>query len=652
MTTSLLLQQAQSALAAGRDGEALDLLRRASVQDPRNPEALFHLGNLLALRREFASAIMMYERALQFAPAHPELVVNLGVAHGHVGDTAKAEARYREVLRRHPSHARALGNFAQSLFQREDFQGARELYDRLLSVMPQAGADVWNKCGICQQRLGDRVAAEQSFRRALALAPNAAEINANLALLLYDSRRYGAARELLHRAHALDPRRLLVAAQALVADLQFCDWHDFERRRDAMVAAVSSLASEPRQSVPPYLLLAICDDPVLQSAAAKHWAWPVASAAPGASSPRRFRAAGTPLRIGFVSSALHEHPVPRLIVELLERLDRGRFDVRGYANGRGKTDALRARIERAVTAIVELGHLPTAAAVDRVRADGIDILFDLTGHTGQARPDLFAARPAPVQVNFLGYAGTLGGSYYDFIITDDYTTPPGAQAHFSERLCAVGECYLPSDTRREIAPRNLDRAEYGLAGDAFVFASQAASYKILPDLFNVWMRLLRSLPDAILWLRPAEETTQKNLRAEADRRGVDPRRLVFAPSEPLPRYLARYALADLYLDTYPFGSHTTVNDALFSGIPVLTIAGRSMAARASGAQLRAAGLPELIAASAAEYETIALALARDRQHLRTLKAHLARDGHAIPLFDMEGYVRAFEAAIDRMWAEA
>ncbi|HEX7270711.1 MAG TPA: tetratricopeptide repeat protein, partial [Casimicrobiaceae bacterium] len=576
---------------------------------------------------------------------------NLGITHAQAGAADRAEACYREALLRQPAHPGALGNLAHLQFGREDFASALETYDRLVAMIPQAGPEIWNNRGICQQRLGDRAAAEQSFRRALALEPESAEINANLGLLLCEGRRYDAAAPLLRRAHALEPRRALVAAQALDVDLQFAEWRDFERRRDAVLAAVATFDSQPKQSVPPYLLLALCDDPALQLAAAKRWAWPEP---PSARDDERKPRAGSQdgrARIGFVSTAFHEHPVPRLLIGLLEHLDRARFDVHAYSLGRGEADALRARIERAVTAVVDLGHSPAAAMAERIRDDGIGMLFDLTGHTGQGRPDLFASRAAPVQVNYLGYAGTLGASYYDFVITDRFTTPEAARADFVERLCYVGECYLPSDPARQKAVPAPERAEYGLGEDAFVFMTQAATYKIQPPLFDVWMRLLRSLPEAVLWLRPADPAVQKNLRAEADRRGVDPRRLVFAPSEPLPRYLARFALADLYLDTYPFGSHTTVNDALAAMLPVLTIAGRSMAARASAAQVRAASLPELVAGSSTEYESLARALSRDRWRLDSLASRLRRDGSASTLFDMQRYARSFEAALDRIWAE-
>jgi protein O-GlcNAc transferase len=641
-----LLRRAQTALARGGARAAIELLQRAAALDPTDAEPAFHLGNLLAVQGETAAAIAAYERALHSAPEHAELRVNLGITLGQAGEGARAEQCFDEVLRREPAHAGALGNLAHALFRRAAFAAALAHYDRLLAVMPAAGAEIWNNRGVCQQQLGERGGAEQSFRRALALEPQSAAIAANLGLLLCDAGALEAAKPALEHALALDPRRALVAAQLFHVDLQFADWQNFEQRRDELVASVATLAQRPGQTVPPYLLLATCDDPALQLAAARRWAWPESGMQAGVAAASRDHAA--PLRLGFVSSAFHDHPVPRLVVDLLERLDRARYRVYAYALGRGPNDALRQRIEHGVDAFVELDHQATADAVARIRTDAIDVLFDLTGHTGQARPDLFAARPAPVQVNYLAYAGTLGARYWDYVLTDAYTTPPGEEVHFSEQCCYLGACYLPGDSARApVTPPPL-RSDYGLPDSAFVFITQAAAYKILPPLFSLWTRLLASIPDALLWLRPVAATAAANLRAEAARRGIDPQRLVFAPLDPAPRYLARYALADLYLDTYPFGSHTSVNDALFAGLPVLTLAGRSMAARASAAQLVAVGLPELVAASYDQYEATARALADDRARLRALRERLGSAGRLSPLFDMVAYTRAFEAAVERM----
>ena len=643
-----LLKEAHRALTAGRTvvGAAFVDQALARKLDASHGEALFDIGNLLAERDATAAAIAVFRRALQIFPGHPGLLINLGAQLDRVGDVARAERCYREVLSRRPREIVALANLAHLLFTQQRYADALVAYDRLVGIAPDAPAEVWNNRGVCQKYLRDP-GAEDSFRRAIELAPDAPQILANLGFLLAEKRRYEEARPILERARALDPSRLQVAAQCLELQLQFADWSNFEANRAAIVAAVARPGG-PGQAVPPFAFLSICDDPALQLAAARSFAWPPSSEKGPVVDAK---AATGRIRLGFAASAFHDHPIPRLIIELLERLDRSRFETYAYELDSGTHDAMHARIAGTVDTFAELGRLSTQDAVARIRADRIAILFDLTGHTEYARPDVFAARAAPVQVSYLGQAGTLGADYYDFAIGDATSTPLSLQPYFVEKLVDVGECYFPSDSQRAVAVPAPSRAGYGLPAAGFVFIVQAAPYKILPEMFELWMRLLGDVDDSVLWLRPMHGVPMGNLRAEARKRSVAPERLVFAPQEPAPRYIARFALADLYLDTHPFGSHTTVNDALFAGLPVVTLAGRSMASRASASQLGAVGFPELVAHSHEEYAAIAFALARDRDRLSAITTNLRERGHASPLFDMAAYTRRFEEAIVRMYRD-
>jgi predicted O-linked N-acetylglucosamine transferase (SPINDLY family) len=651
VSADTLLAEARSALASGHVDAAKARVDRASALElePRHAELLFFLGNELGERNESAAAIAVFERALELAPGNPSLLVNLGLQFDAVGEPDRAERCYRDVLARRPGEIAALANLAQLLFVQERYGEALEIYDRLVAGAPDAPADVWNNRGVCQKSMQNSTAAEESFRRALALQPDSPQVLANLGFLLYELVRYDEARPLLRRAHEFDPDRLQLAAQLLDLDLQFADWHDFDRRQARIVEGVKTLRAldrRPRQTVPPFTFLALCDDPSLQRAAARSFAWP---RAPG-TRPRTLTEYASPakrLRIGFVSAAFQEHPETRLLIGLLERLDSSRFDVYAYALESAGAAPMRARVAKVTRGLREVERMSADQIVAGIRNDAIAILFDLTGHTAHARPDVFAARPAPVQVNFLGYAGTLGAAYYDYIITDAYTTPQSEQANFEERLLPVAQCYIPSDPERVLGALP-SRASYGLPADAFVFTSQAAPYKVLPKMFDLWARLVASVDGSVLWLRPMRPEAQANLRNEAMRRGIAGERLIFASSEPMPQYLARYRLADLYLDTYPFGSHTTVNDALFAGLPVLTLAGRSMAARASASQVRAAGLPEMIASSHQDYESIALSLVRNRERLEGLTARLRSQGRTSALFDMTSYARRFEDAVLRI----
>jgi protein O-GlcNAc transferase len=647
-----LLKDARRALDAGRVVAADAFLGQALQKklEARHGELLFDLGNRFADNQRTAPAIRIFERALLLFPGHSGLLVNLGVQLDVSGATARAERCFREALDSDADMVAALANLAQLLFTHERFAEALGCYDRLVVMAPEAPAQVWNNRGVCQRNVRT-AGAEQSFRTALERMRDSPQILANLGFLLCEQRRHDEALPLLERSRALDPSRLQVAAQVLDLRMQLADWTDFERDRRAILAGVAALGATPGQTVPPFTLLSICDDPALQLAAARSFAWPSASAAAASAVAAGGLATEEPLRVGFVAAAFHDHPVARLIVDLFERLDRRRFAIIAYEVGSGTPDALQARIRAAVSEFRQLGALSSTDAVARIRDDGIAMLFDLTGHTEHARPDIFAARPAPVQINFLGYAGTLGAPYYDHVVTDAYVTPAAEQENFTEALAYVGECYFPSDSKRAIDTTVRTRTDYSLPEDAFVFCSQAAPYKINPDLFALWMRLLARVDDSVLWLRPMPAIAEANLRREAEARGIGAGRLVFAPHEPAPRYLARFRLADLYLDTSPFGSHTAVNDALFAGLPVLTLSGRGMAARASASQLLPAGLPELIATTQEEYEAIALALVDDRARLAQLAAGLRDGGSTRALFDMTRYTREFEAMLLRISQE-
>jgi protein O-GlcNAc transferase len=650
VSADTLLDEARSAIEGGRVDAAMARIDRAWALklETRHAESLFALGNLLGERSEPAAAISVFERALKLAPGSPSLLVNLGLQLDAVGERSRAERCYRDVLAARPGEIAALANLAYLLFAQQRFADALEIYDRLVAAAPDAPAEVWNNRGVCQKSAQDGAGAEQSFRRALAVQPDSAQVLANLGFLLYEQMKYEESRLLLRRAHELDPDRLQLAAQLLDVDLQFADWRDFDRRVARLVEGVRTLAdvgTSARQAVSPFTMLAVCDDPSLQQAAARSIAWSQTRVPRGISlvgnSPSRR------LRIGFVSAALKEHPETRLVIGLLEALDRDRFDVYAYALRAADATPLRDRVVSATRAFREVERMAAEKIAAIIRDDAIDVLFDLTGHTAHSRPDVFAARPAAVQINFLGYAGTLGAAHYDYVITDDYTTPASLQEYFDERFLAFAPCYIPSDPMRIIDPIP-SRASYGVPEGAVVFMCQAAPYKILPEMFNRWARIVARVDGSVLWLRPMRPEAEANLRREAGRRGIAEERLIFAPGEPLPRYLARYALADIYLDTYPFGSHTTVNDALFAGLPVLTLSGRGMAARASASQVSAVGLPELIASSYDDYESIALALAHDPALLAEITARLRRQGRTSPLFDMTAYARRFEEAVSRI----
>ena len=334
----------------------------------------------------------------------------------------------------------------------------------------------------------------------------------------------------------------------------------------------------------------------------------------------RPRRAGSRIALGYLSADFRTHPVAQLIVETFERHDRARFAVHGYSYGRDDGTPFRRRLAGAFDRFIDLQEASLAEAVRQITADEVDILIDLTGYTRHARTAILAFRPAPIQVNYLGYPGTMGTATVDYILVNPFVVPPEQQPFFTEKLVHLPDCYQPNDGKREIASRAVSRVECGLPEKGFVFCSFNASYKIGPDVFETWMILLKAVPGSVLWLLEDNRFAPGNLRREAEARGVAASRLVFAPRLPLAEHLARHQAADLFLDTFPVNAHTTASEALWAGLPLLTIAGETFVSRVAGSLLRTVGLAELVTSCLDDYRAMALRLANDPGLLADLRA--------------------------------
>jgi protein O-GlcNAc transferase len=609
-----------------------------------DPEAHYMLGNLEGDRNNFEAAADHFRAALLRAPTHPQIRASLGLALDELGDLREAEACFRQAFDSVAEPPYPLtAALARNLFRQRRFVEALRYFDILARKFDIVDANLNAAYAVCLSSAGREDEADTMFRRAIERDHAPPGIARDYAAFLMRRERYADAMRILEQAHVRSDSDLLASSMLLVCRLQLADWRDIGGLRTTITDGAARGLTAVDDIVPAYDFLAVCDDPLLQRTVAQRWANAEASDIAPPSPARSWK--GDKLRLGFVSSDYNNHPVGRLVVGLFERLDRRRFEIAAYATAEKGNDRFGARIESAVDRYRMLDRRDPVASARTLANDAIDVLFDLNGFSGGEAVRIFAHRPAPVQINFLGYTGTLGSSAYDFIVTDRHCVPPEQQAAFTERLLYVDPCYLPSDPQRQVATSISSRSDYALPSRAFVFAAFAAVYKIVPEMFDCWMTLLRDVPDSVLWLRHLPSDRLERLRGEAARRGVDGARLFSAQGENIDRYLARFALADLLLDSAPFGSHTTVNDALYTGLPVVTIVGASFASRASASQVRAIGLPEMIADSRDRYVEIARTLATDPARLAQIKRLLADARSRSSLFDMAAYTRAFEAAV-------
>ena len=667
---------------SGRAEEAEQRFRRVVELDPGDGDALFNLASLLAELHRYSDAETVYRRALEVAPDNPHLWFGLAVICQGGRDRIEESTRYlHRCIELKPDIADAHYALASRLYSLGRLADAVRSYEETLRLDPNR-LDAHGDLGSIRLNEGRYADAEKHLRTATRLAPSSAVAHYNLGNVLLrqgflddaathylsaiklqpdfsDARQglgaiyarkgeRGLAIDQYTKALNFHPDNAIARENLLHEMQQVCDWSRFEELTEQQRAGIREGLDQP---VSPYSLLWLPSTPQEQLTCARTFA---ERRAMGVSDDRgrlRFSFEREPkarLRIGYLSADFREHPGAHLIAELVELHDRERFELVAYSYGPDDGSAIRERLKRAFDRFVDLSPLPHAEAASRIHADGIEILLDLTGYAMFCRPEILALRPAPIQVNFLGYPGTMGATFIDYMVTNRFMTPPEHAAHYSEQPVYMPGSHQANDRKRVVA-ETPPRSQLGLPEGAFVFCCLTQAVKITPDVFATWMRLLKALPGSIAWLVNSDPLAVANLRREAQRHGVAPDQLVFAPHVPIANHLARLRAADLYLDTFPYNAHSTAADALWVGLPLLTCVGDTFASRMAGSLLTAVGLTELITGSLEEYETLALRLGRDRQHLAALRSKLARNRDTTTLFDTPGYARHLETAFRQMW---
>jgi predicted O-linked N-acetylglucosamine transferase (SPINDLY family) len=634
--------------AQGHLDQAIAHYQRALALRSDYAEVHCNLGVALQAQGHLDQAIAHYQRALALRSDYAEVHCNLGVALQAQGHLDQAIAHYQRALALRPALADAHHNFANALREQGRLADAMAFHRKALEFRPEY-PEAYNNMGVIVLEQDRCQEASAYFRQALALRPTYAEAHNNLGNVFKEQGKLAEAVACYRQALTLKPN-CAEAENQLMHQLQhLCDWAELE----TLFARQKALLEEnPSAEIPPFTMMAIPSSSADQLRCAQNWVAkrlaPIARLRDGLEF-RFHRVAKPRLKLGYLSADFHQHATAYLIAELFELHDRTRFEVWAYSYGPDDGSPMRQRLVRACDRFTDIGSASYEAAARQIHADGIDVLVDLKGYTRGTRTQILALRPAPIQVNYLGFPGTLGADFVDYIITDRFITPPDQEPFFTEKLVYLPDCYQANDRQRPIAEPTPTRAECGLPETGFIFCCFNNSYKITPEVFTIWTRLLQKLPDSVLWLLEANPAVAVNLRREAAARGVAPDRLVFAPRMSLAEHLARHRRADLFLDTLPVTAHTTGSDALWAGLPVLTCAGETFASRVAGSLLTAIGLPELITYSLEEYEARALHLAHHPNELTALRERLVQNRLPAPLFDTPRFTRHLETAYRLMW---
>ena len=627
----------------GQPGEAVASYRRALGIKPDHAEAHCNLGNALQALGQLEEAAACYRRALEIKPNLVEAHYNLGTTLIALGEFDDAVACFRRALEIKPDYAEALNNLGIALKALGQFDGAIDCYGRALEINP-GHAEVHRNLGNALKDLGQLENAVQSYRRAVAIKPDVVEAHCNLAIALKALGQLEDALSSYGRAMDLKPDHEFLYGDWLHTKMKVCDWNNMD---DHFSQLFEKIDRNERASSP-FPILALSSSLPLQGKVAQIYVR--ARLSPGrelpkiAKHPRRKK-----IRIGYFSADFHDHATAYLIAELLERHDRSRFELTAFSFGPDRSDGMRRRISASFDDFIDVRNKSDRDVATLSRNLEIDIAVDLKGFTQDSRPGIFSVRAAPVQVSYLGYPGTMGAGFIDYLIADPTLVAASHEKDYSEKIAYLPNSYQVNDTKRLISERVFTRVELGLPQTGFVYCCFNNNYKITPDIFGSWMRILKQVQGSVLWLFEDNALAAKNLRREAELRGVGAERLIFAKQMALPEHLARHRHADLFLDTLPYNAHTTASDALWAGLPVLTRLGDTFAGRVAASLLTAIGLPELITSTPEAYEALAIGLAANPDKLTTIKRKLVDNRLTTPLFDTRLFARHIEAAYTAMY---
>jgi len=630
----------------GRPGDALVAYDRAVALQPLDSEAQFNRGVALASLGRLEEALAAYDRAIAVRADHAPAHHNRGVALMALKRPLEALASYDRALAAAPNDAETFSNRANALVELRRLAEAVASYDRAIALRPEY-AEACNNRGVALKELKRLEEAIASYDAAIAINPDYAEALTNRANALRDLKRLEEASASYDAAAAIDPGLDFLMGEALHARMLACDW----RRHDEDLAAIGAGIAANARVVAPFIALSAFDSCALHLAAARIWVeakYRRSEAAPFAAAHEAARR----IRVGYFSSDFRLHPMSLLMQGVFRSHDRARFETTAFSFDNRPGDALNLRLRDAFDHFLDVSALSEQQVALLSRRRSIDIAVDLAGFTGGRRTGVFAQRAAPLQVNFLGFPGTMAAPFMDYVIADSTVVDASTLSRYSEKIVALPDTYYPTSYGDEIfrTDRTFGRAELGLPERGVVYCCFNNNYKITPDVFALWMRILRRVEGAVLWLFEDNATAAANLRREAASRGVAADRLIFARRMPVAEHLARLQAADLFLDTFPYNAHTTATDALWAGVPIITKPGESFAARVAASVLKAGNAPELIVATWERYEALAIDLATNPDRLAAIKRQLAGNRSTAPLFDTARYTRNLETALAAMQA--
>jgi predicted O-linked N-acetylglucosamine transferase (SPINDLY family) len=592
---------------------------------------------------QFQNALPYMEKAIALLPNDAGAHFNLGVNLNDLGKLELAVGSYRRALEINPNFSGAHNNLGIVLKKMGRSNEAEASYLAALAIKSDF-AQAYNNLGNINKDRGQIAEAEKNFRSAIQYKQDYADAYYNLGITLIGVQRYEESTDCFKKVLSLKPDYLFATSFYLYSKMQCCNWEGIEEDFKSLCCGIDT---GQKMSVP-FPLLAIPSSPKQQQSCAEFWVRKNHSDCLNAAT-YNFNYSHDRIRVGYFSSDFYNHATAHLMLELLSQHDRTRFEIIGFSFGISPNDKMRQRVSTAFDRFIDVNEQSDQSIVDLARKFEIDIAVDLKGHTTNPRTGIFALRAAPIQVNYLGYPGTMGAPFIDYLIADATLIPVEDRQYYTEKIAYLPDSYQVNDSQKLISSRQFTRQELGLPEEGFVFCCFNNNYKITPVVFDIWMQLLEQVDGSVLWLLETNVLARTNLIREAAKAGISSERIIFAKQMDLSEHLARHRLADLFLDTFYYNAHTTASDALWAGLPVLTCLGETFAGRVAASLLKAIGLPELITYAHNEYQSLALELATNLEKLASIRQKLDRNRITYPLFNTELFARSIEDSYTQMW---
>jgi predicted O-linked N-acetylglucosamine transferase (SPINDLY family) len=640
-----LFKRAVQSFQQGRLDDSERFFRQLLRKEPRHLPSLNILAIVLTSLKKYKEAEGYLQSALKINSSSDATFYNYGIVLKALGRPDEALQRFTQAITLNPGNADSWNNRGTVLSDLGDYRAAIEDFDKAISLDPNSAAAMFNKSkSLAKLKRYDEALAASD--QALAMKPDLAEAWFGRGSIFHELQRHDEAASAYAHAFQIDPQMPFLKGSLLHQKMLTCDWSQVE----VLIKEIETDIDAGRLAAEPFGWQGVArSEQSLQQCAELYNAktFPAGPASPAVWPSE----ANAKIRVGYLSGEFRQQATSLLLVGVLEHHDTERFEIVAIDNGWDDQSETRRRIDRAVRSVITIAELNDTEALAVIRDSRIDVLVNLNGYFGQGRTRLFAQRAAPLQVNYLGYPGTLGASYMDYIIADQHVLPIDNRAFYSEKVVYLPNCYQANDRDKPIAERVFGRQEFGLPAAGLVFCCFNNAYKTTPEIFQCWMQILKAVDGSVLWLLEDTASAAASLRREAVARGVSADRLVFAGRMALPEHLARHRCADLFLDTLPYNAHTTASDALWAGLPVVTCRGESFAGRVASSLLQNLDLPELITATLEDYVRLAIELATRPEKLAEIKNKLADNRLSTPLFDtglFTGHIeQAYAAMLER-----